>query len=79
MKRRQLVSLLGAALPPFAALPAYAAGPADGCAVPVARDDGWPVAAGNDDKLIDQDYGVRAGQVQFGVFRDLVRATLAPG
>jgi hypothetical protein len=26
-----------------------------------------------------QDYSPRAGQVQFGVFRDVVRATLPPG
>ena len=31
------------------------ADPPDGCGVPVARDDGWPVAAVNDDKLIDRD------------------------
>jgi len=26
----------------------------DGCGVPVARDDGWPVASINEDKLIDR-------------------------
>ena len=31
----------------------YAA-PPDGCGVPAARDDGWPVASANDDKLIDR-------------------------
>ena len=53
MKRRQLVSLLGAALAPFAVLRARA-GPSDGCAVPPLRDDGWRVAAIDDDKLVDR-------------------------
>ena len=54
MRRRRLVSLLGGtALAPLAALPAYA-DLSDGCGVPVARDDGWPVASADDDKLVDR-------------------------
>jgi CubicO group peptidase (beta-lactamase class C family) len=54
MRRRQFVSLLGrVALAPFTTLPVYA-NPPEGCGVPVARDDGWPVASVNEDELIDR-------------------------
>lgn len=55
MRRRHFFSVLGgAALVPLAALPVYPAAP-DGSGVPVKRDDGWPVAAVNEDKLLDRD------------------------
>ncbi|MBN9090723.1 MAG: serine hydrolase [Reyranella sp.] len=53
MRRRQLISVLGGtALAPLIALPVCAE-PPGGCGVPVARDDGWPVASINDGKLIN--------------------------
>ncbi len=55
MRRRRIVSLLGgAALAPLTALPGHAE-PSNGCGVPAAREDGWPVASVTDDKLIDRD------------------------
>ena len=54
MRRRRLVSVLsGAALSPFTGLPVLAESP-EGCGVPVARDDGWPVAAVTEDMHIDR-------------------------
>jgi CubicO group peptidase (beta-lactamase class C family) len=54
MRRRRLVSLLGgAALAPLAASPVHA-DPSDGCGIPVARDDGWPAASTDEDKLVDR-------------------------
>ncbi len=55
MRRLQFVSLLGGtALAPLTALPVYADPPGD-CGIPVARNDGWPTASVNDDKLVDHD------------------------
>ena len=54
MRRRQFVSLLGgAALAPLIASRVNA-DPPDGCGVPLARGDDWPVASVNEDKLIDR-------------------------
>lgn len=53
MRRRQVASLLGGtAFASLAGLPAFAE-PPDGCGAPSARDDGWPISANDDDKLID--------------------------
>jgi hypothetical protein len=55
MRRRRFVALLGGtALAPLAVLPGHAE-PPDSCGVPVTRDDGWLVASGNDDNLVDRD------------------------
>jgi len=55
MKRREFLTLLsGTTLAPLTALPVRA-DQSEGCGVPVARDDGWPVVSVNDDKLVDHD------------------------
>ena len=49
------MSLLGgAALAPLATLPVHADAPPDGCGIPIARDDGWPVASVNEDQVTDR-------------------------
>ncbi len=55
MRRRQFMSLLGrAALAPLIVSRGHA-DPRDGCGLPVAQDDGWPVASVNDDGHIERD------------------------
>ena len=54
MQRRDFIGLLGgAALAPLSMSSVFAQSP-DGCGVPVARDDGLPVASINEDNLIDR-------------------------
>jgi len=54
MRRRQFISLLGGVrIIKKKTLPVSAEAP-DSCGVAVARDEGWPVAAVNEDRLIDR-------------------------
>jgi CubicO group peptidase (beta-lactamase class C family) len=55
MERRQFVSLLGGAALASVTASRVCASPPDGCGVALARNDGWPVAAVNEDKLVDRD------------------------
>src|SRR5262245_29273347 len=55
MKRRQFIAGFGGmALAHPAAWPAYAA-PPERCGLPVSRDDGWAIAAIEDDKIINRE------------------------
>ena len=77
MRRRAFIALGGAALASGWASPVNA-DQAEGCGGPATRDNGWPVAAIDDDKLVDQDYSPQAFQLQYGIFRDVLRAIPPP-
>jgi len=55
MRRRDFVRLLGGAAAEALSIPPALAESSVGCGVPVARDDGWRIAAVDDDRLLDRD------------------------